>query len=104
MNINNFKKFTLDHEIIVSHNFVHYPSHLQVNIIPDDYKEKLLSDLTYLRQDEIERLRIELFKPKNEDHVRRFFSFITLLDKKRNVEIGNYLEEWKEPFNRYNNK
>ena len=103
MNINNFKKFTLDHNVIVSHNFVHYPSHLQVNLIPDDYKQKLLSNLTYLRQDEIERLRIELFKPKNEDHVRRFFSFITLLDKKRNVEISDYLEEWKEPFDNYKN-
>jgi hypothetical protein len=104
MNIDNFKKFTLDHDIMVSHNFVHYPSHLQVNLIPEEYKEKLLNDLKYLRIDEVERLKIELFKPHDQDDVRKFFNFTSLLDLSRNVEIGNYLEEWKIPFDDYISK
>lgn len=101
MNIDNFKKFTLDNDIMVSHNFVHYPSHLQVNLLPDDYKQKLLDNLQYLRIDEIERLKIELFKPRDEEDVKKFYHFVSLLDLTRNVNVGDYLEEWKIPFENY---
>ena len=103
MNIDNFKKFTLDNDIIVSHNFVHYPSHLQVNLIPDEYKKKLLDNLKYLRIDEVERLKIELFKPRDEEDVNKFYHFVSLLDLTRNVQVGDYLEEWKIPFENYAN-
>ena len=103
MNIDNFKKFTLDNDIIVSHNFVHYPSHLQVNLIPDEYKKKLLDNLQYLRIDEVERLKIELFKPRDEEDVKKFYHFVSLLDLTRNVQVGDYLEEWKIPFENYAN-
>jgi hypothetical protein len=101
MNIDNFKKFTLDNDIMVSHNFVHYPSHLQVNLIPDEYKKKLLDNLQYLRIDEVERLKIELFKPRDEEDVNKFYHFVSLLDLTRNVQVGDYLEEWKVPFENY---
>jgi hypothetical protein len=101
MNIDNFKKFTLDNDIMVSHNFVHYPSHLQVNLIPDEYKKKLLDNIQYLRIDEVERLKIELFKPRDEEDVNKFYHFVSLLDLTRNVQVGDYLEEWKVPFENY---
>ena len=104
MNIDNFKKFTLDHDIMVSHNFVHYPSHLQVNLISEEYKETLLNNLKYLRDDEVDRLKIELFKPYEVDDKRKFFNFISLLNLTRNVQIGDHLEEWKKPFDDYINK
>lgn len=97
-NINNFKKFTLDHDIIIGHNFVHYPSHLQVNLIPTKMKNQILSNLNYLREDEIERLKIELNKPFNLEDQNKFYKFINIIDKTRKVKIWDYLPEWKEYF------
>jgi len=98
-NIDNFKKFTLHHDLIIGHNFVHYPSHLQVNLIPDEMKHKILDNLKYLRDDETQRLKIELFKEHTQKEVDRFYSFINIMDKTRNVKIGDYLPEWKPYFN-----
>ena len=97
-NIDKFKKFTLDHDLIVGHNFVHYPSHLQVNLIPDEMKHHIVDNLKHLREDEIQRLKIELFKEFNPKDVDRFYSFISLMDKARKVDIRNYLPEWKKYF------
>ena len=94
-NIDNFKKFTLDHDLIISHNYVHYPNHLQVNLIPDNMKTEILNGIKYMRDDEIERLKIELFKPYPQKHVDRFHSFMRIMDKTRNVNIEDYLPEWK---------
>ena len=94
-NIDNFKKFTLDHDLIISHNYVHYPNHLQVNLIPDAMKTEILNGIKYMRDDEIERLKIELFKPYPQKHVDRFHSFMRIMDKTRNVYIEDYLPEWK---------
>lgn len=94
-NIDNFKKFTLDHDLIISHNYVHYPNHLQVNLIPDTMKTEILNGIKYMRDDEVERLKIELFKPYPQKHVDRFHSFMRIMDKTRNVNIEDYLPEWK---------
>jgi hypothetical protein len=54
-----------------------------------------------LRIDEVERLKIELFKPRDEEDVNKFYHFVSLLDLTRNVQVGDYLEEWKVPFENY---
>lgn len=97
-NIDNFKKFTLDHDLIVGHNFVHYPAHMQVNLIPEEMKHKIIDNLQYLREDETQRLKIELFKEQDKQEVGKFYDFIKLMDKGRKVYIGNYLPEWKPYF------
>ena len=94
-NIDNFKKFTLDHDLVISHNYVHYPNHLQINLIPDSMKAEILNGIKYMRDDEIERLKIELFKPYTQKHVDRFHSFMRIMDKTRKVYIEDYLPEWK---------
>ena len=99
-NIDNFKKFTLDHNLIIAHNYVHYPNHMMVNLIPEEMKYKILDNLKYLREDEIERLKIELFKPFTEKELSRFYSFINIMDKTRKVNIGDYLPEWQPYFNK----
>jgi hypothetical protein len=97
-NIDNFKKFTLDYDLVISHNYVHYPSFQQVNIIPDDMKTEIITNIKYMRPDEVERLKIELFKPKNNKDEEKFYEFVKLLDTSRNVKITDYLNEWKKYF------
>ena len=99
-NIDKFKKFTLDNNLIISHNYVHYPNHLMVNLIPEEMKHKILNNINFLRKDEIERLKIELFKPFTEKELNRFYSFVNIMDKTRKVKIGDYLPEWKPYFNK----
>lgn len=94
-NIDNFKKFTLDYDLIISHNYVHYPNHMQVNLIPESMKYEILSNIKYMREDEVERLKIELFKPFTQREVDRFHSFMKIMDKTRKVHIEDYLPEWK---------
>lgn len=97
-NIDKFKKFTLDHNIVVSHNYVHYPNNLQVNIIPERMKLALLNSIEYMTGEEVERLKAELYKPCTQKDVDRFYSFISIMDKTRNVFIGDYLPEWLSYF------
>ena len=60
-------------------------------------KYKILNNIQFMRKDEIERLKIELFKPFTEKELNRFYSFVNIMDKTRNVKIGDYLPEW-EPY------
>ena len=94
-NIDNFKKFTLDHDLIIAHNYVHYPNHMMVNLIPEEMKYQILDSIQYMRQDEIQRLKIELFKPFTEKEVSRFYSFMSIMDRTRKVNMTDYLPEWK---------
>jgi organic radical activating enzyme len=96
-NMDNFKKFTLDYGLIIAHNYVHHPKHLHISLLPDEMKETIISDIKFMRNDEIERLKIELYKPK-ESNIDHFFNFIKLLDKARNVYVGDYLPEWDKYF------
>jgi hypothetical protein len=61
-------------------------------------KHKIIDNLQYLREDEIQRLKIELFKEQDKEEVGKFYDFIKLMDKGRNVYIGKYLPEWKPYF------
>jgi sulfatase maturation enzyme AslB (radical SAM superfamily) len=97
-NIDNFKKFTLDYGLVISHNYVHYPSFQHINVIPDEMKNEILNNIKYMREDEVERLKIEMFKPKNNKDEEKFYEFVKLLDTSRNVKITDYLDEWKKYF------
>jgi len=96
-NMDNFKKFTLDHDLIVAHNYVHYPDHMMVNLIPEEMKHQILDNIQYMREDEIQRLKIELFRPHTQKEVNRFYSFMSIMDKTRKVNMLDYLPEW-EPY------
>ena len=94
-NIDNFKKFTLDSDLIISHNYVHYPSHMHVSLIPESMKNEILSNIKYMREDEVDRLKIEFNRDFKSDEVAKFHSFIRIMDKARKVNVENYLPEWK---------
>lgn len=98
MNINNFKKFTLDYDIIVAHNYVHHPTFQHVSLLPDELKSTLINDLDYLREDEKNRLLAELNKPSDIKDFDKLIKFINILDKKRNVLITDFLPEFKPYF------
>lgn len=98
MNINRFKKFSLDHGIIVAHNFVHHPSHLSVNILPEEMKMKLASNLSFLSQFERHRLISELNRPCDPGLFDKFLDFMRILDKQRKTNIGAVLPEWADYF------
>lgn len=95
-NINNFKKFTLDHDLIIAHNFVHYPDHLHVSLIPTEMKKSILQNVKYLSLDEKKRLEVELYRKAEQKDIDRFYSFVRVMDKTRNVNIEDYLPEWKK--------
>lgn len=97
-NIDNFKKFCLDHDVIVAHNYVHHPSFQHVSLLPTEMKQQLLDNIQFLREDEKTRLIAELNKETTEKDFERFVEFIKLLDTKRNINIKNYLQEWVKTF------
>jgi hypothetical protein len=99
-NMDNFKKFTLDYDLVVSHNYVHYPAHLHVSLIPAKMKKKILSSIKYMREDEVERLKIELSKPQENENQNSFIEYIKILDEVRGVKIYQYLPEWDSYFNK----
>jgi len=96
-NIDNFKKWVNSYNLIIAHNFVHYPDHMHVSLIPDQMKEDIKKNMLNLAPHEKDRLLIELDKPKDVVKEKKFYSFIKLLDKQRNVNITDYLKEW-EPY------
>ena len=61
-------------------------------------KEYILKNIEHMREDEIQRLKIELFREHTEKDVNRFYSFIRLMDRGRKVNIIDYLPEWKNYF------
>jgi hypothetical protein len=75
-------------------NYVHHPSFQHVSILPDELKEQLLNNINHLNEFELERLKTELYSNEEENGIDKFINFIKLLDKKRNVYIGDYLKEW----------
>lgn len=93
-NIDNFKEFFNKYDIIIAHNYVHHPTFQHVSILPQHIKDEIISNIKHLRDDEKNRLISELNKDVDEKHLNKFISFITLLDKKRNLKIGDFLKEW----------
>ena len=94
-NIDEFKKFFNQYNMVIAHNYVHHPSFLHVSILPTEMKQDILNNLVYLREDERLRLEAELLKETNEEEFEKFKSYINLLDKKRNNDIRIALPEWK---------
>jgi organic radical activating enzyme len=93
-NIDKFKEFTNKYNLVVAHNYVHHPSFQHVSILPDELKEQLLNNINHLNEFELERLKTELYSNEEKNGMDKFINFIKLLDKKRNVYIGDYLKEW----------
>ena len=93
-NIDNFKEFFNKYDIIIAHNYVHHPTFQHVSILPQHIKDEIISNIKHLREDEKNRLISELNKDVDEKHLNKFISFITLLDKKRNLKISDFLKEW----------
>mgnify|MGYP003776692661 CR=1 FL=1 len=94
-NMDNFKKFTKDHNLIIAHNFVHYPDHLHVSLIPDEMKKQILNNISHLDPHEIERLKTELNRNVTNEDTEKFYRFIRINDKVRKLDITEYLPEWK---------
>ena len=57
-------------------------------------KHHILDNIQYMREDEIQRLKIELFRKHTEKDIKRFHSFIRLNDRGRKVKINDYLPEF----------
>lgn len=96
-NLSKFKNFFKEYGLLFSHNYVHYPSHLQVSIIPEELKQQVLENNSDLTEMEIDRLKSELYKSAGPKELDKFKSYINLLDRARNLKIQNYLPEW-EPY------
>jgi organic radical activating enzyme len=95
-NIDEFKRFFNQYNMVIAHNYVHHPSFLHVSILPTEMKQDILNNLVHLREDERLRLEAELLKDTNEEEFEKFKSYIDLLDKKRNNDIRIALPEWKD--------
>jgi organic radical activating enzyme len=96
--IDKFKQFAKKYDMVIAHNYVHHPSFQHVSIIPDEMKNEIISNIQHLNEYELERLKTELFSESYKEEISKFKSFISLLDAKRNVFIGDYLPEWKTYF------
>ena len=98
-NLSTFKNFFKEYGLLFSHNYVHYPSHLQVSILPEELKQQVLENNSDLTEMEIDRLKSELYKSTGPKELDKFKSYINLLDRARSLKIHNYLPEWKPYFN-----
>ena len=94
-NIDEFKKFFNEYNMVIAHNYVHHPSFLHVSIIPDEMKSEILNGIQHLRPDERLRLETELLKDRDINEFEKFKNYIELLDIKRNNSIKESLPEWK---------
>jgi hypothetical protein len=95
-NIDNFKEFTNKYNVIVAHNYVHHPSFMHVSILPKEIKDTIISNIKHLNNFELDRLKAELYAEIESTEFDKLKNFIYLLDKKRNVDIRNYLKEYGE--------
>ena len=95
--LNEFKKFTQEHGVVLSHNYVNYPSFLHVSNIPTEMKEEIMNNIPNLHEDEVVRLTDELYKNETSE-LEKFYTYINMLDKKRNVNISENLLEWAKYF------
>ena len=75
-NMDEFKKFFKPYDIIIAHNYVHHPNFLHVSNIPEEMKTEICENIKDLRQDEIDRLKTELYKEKDDGDILKFYEFI----------------------------
>jgi organic radical activating enzyme len=97
-NIDNFKKFSIDLDIYVAHNYVNYPSFLHVSILPENMKKEVIDNIKYLNSYEVDKLKFEFNKIQNTYNIEDFIEYVKLLDIKRNIKIQDFLYEWKYYF------
>lgn len=95
--LNEFKKFTDEHEVVLAHNYVNYPSFLHVSNIPTEMKEEILNNIPDLHDREVKGLTDELYK-NSKSELEKFYTYINMLDLKRNVNISESLVEWSKYF------
>jgi len=98
-NIDNFKKFVMEHNLPIAHNYVHYPAHHHVSLVPEKMKHEILNSIKYLEDYEVDRLKVELLREPDLDQQKRFYSFTNILDTTRKLRIYDYLPEWRQYFN-----
>lgn len=97
-NIDNFKKFVDNYKLPIAHNYVHYPAHHHVSLIPEEMKINILNNIKYLDKFEVDRLKVELLRDPDPALQKKFYSFTNILDTTRKVRIFDYLPEWKQYF------
>ena len=97
-NVDNFKNYVLGLNLITAHNFVHHPSFLHVSHMPKELKKEILGNIKYLTNEEYKRFESEVNTESSIENFERFRTFISMLDNKRKVFIGDYLLEWKPYF------
>lgn len=97
-NIDKFNKFVNSYNINHILNFVHYPSHLHVSVIPEEMKKNIVLRLNKLDPKLKTQIEVELLNTPDKEDIDKFYSFISILDSQRGVYIKDYLEEWKNYF------
>jgi hypothetical protein len=97
-NMNEFKKWVDSYDLVIAHNYVHWPEHMHVSLIPDKMKDEIKNNIGNLSPHEKDRLLMELDKPRDEVKERQFYRFVKLLDKQRKLYIGDWLKEWDKYF------
>lgn len=98
-NLNAMKKYSLIMGIPLSFNFVRYPSFFHVANLPLDLKETYFQNAYLLNIEEKESLKAEMFcnySQLNRDLFLKYCEFIKILDKKRGIDIVDFLPEWRE--------
>lgn len=95
-NIDNFKQFFNQYDIVIAHNYVHHPSHHHVSIIPQEMKDEIINNIKYLREDEVDRLKAELFKESSQEEFDKFIRFSKILDNQRKNKMSEFLPEWSK--------
>ena len=77
-------------------NFVYHPFHLTISNLPDSQKKKIENVIksSFLHEDDKSSILFELNKKGTHD-IKVFKRFTEILDKKRNVNILDYLPEYK---------
>ena len=97
-NVDNFKKYVIDLDLIIAYNYVHHPPFFHISNMPIELKENILSSIKYLTKEELNRFESEINTKDSIENFKKFKNFISILDKKRNVYIGDYLKEWDTYF------
>jgi sulfatase maturation enzyme AslB (radical SAM superfamily) len=105
-----YKYFAMGYGVRVIHNFVHYPSYLSPDVLPDDLKNKYINEIVdYFQGDEhknsndykIDPNRANRFialrnVPQDKSLWDNAINFTLRLDEIRNHNISDYLPEFKE--------
>jgi hypothetical protein len=67
-----------------------------VSIIPQEMKDEIINNIKYLREDEVDRLKAELFKESSQEEFDKFIRFSKILDNQRKNKMSEFLPEWSK--------